>query len=138
MARINRSILWADSGSRSTITLLLANPSAAGLQAALLAKSNADYIEYWEGPLNINGAPAPTVAQYPSVMMQAVLTFQCADTTIAKVALPAPQLGIFLADGQTVDATQIAAIIANALAVLVSNTGSPATAYLGGFLTARP
>jgi hypothetical protein len=137
MARVNRSILWSDAGARSTISLLLADPTAAAIQGALLAKSNADYIEYWEGPLVINGAPAPVVAQYPSVMQQAVLTFQCADGTIAKVSLPAPKLSIFLADGQTVDAAQIVAIIANCIATLVSNSGSPATSFIGGFLTGR-
>lgn len=137
MARVNRSILWSDAGSRSTITLLLVDTSASAIQAALLGKSSADFIEYWEGPLVINGAPAPVNAQYPSVTQQAVLTFLCADGTIAKVALPAPKLSIFLSDGQTVDATQIAGIIAACIASLLSNSGSPAVSFLGGFLTGR-
>lgn len=137
MARVNRSILWGDAGGRQTISLILANPSAGGIQSALLAKSNADYLEYWEGPLSINGSPAPVNAQYPGVGGQAVLAFVCADGTIAKVALPAPQLGIFLSDGQTVDSTQIAAIIAACTASLISNSGSPATTFVAGFLQGR-
>ncbi len=137
MARVNRSILWTDAGAGSTISLILANPSAAGIQGALLGKSNADYLEYWEGPLVINGAPSPAASPYQSVTSQAVLTFLCADGTVAKVALPAPQSGIFLSDGQTVDSTQIAVIIANCLGSLISNTGSPAVSFLSGILVGR-
>lgn len=137
MARVNRSIMWIDSGGLTTITLILANPSAAGIQGALLAKSNADYLDEWEGPLNINGSPAPVFADYPAVTQSAVLTFLCGDGSVAKVALPAPQISIFLADGQTVDATQIAGIIAACTGNLVSNTGSAAVSYLSGFLQGR-
>lgn len=137
MARVNRSILWLDSGGNATITLILANPTAASIQGALLAKSNADYSEYWEGPLVINGSPTPTFAQYPAVTQQAVLSFLCADGTIAKVALIAPQLGIFLSDGQTVDATQIPVIIAACISTLISNSGSPAVSFIGGILQRR-
>lgn len=137
MARVNRSVLWTDAGARATLSLILADPTGAGIQGALLAKSNADYLEYWEGPLTINGAPGPVSAQYPSVLQQAVLTFECGDGTIAKVALPAPKASIFLSDGQTVDATQIAGIIAACQAALISNTGSLAVTYLSGILTAK-
>lgn len=137
MARVNRSILWVDSGGLTTITLILANPSAAGIQGALLAKSNADYLDEWEGPLNINGSPAPVAADYRSVTQSAVLSFLCGDGSIAKVALVAPKLSIFLADGQTVDSTQIAGIIAACTGNLVSNTGSTAASFLGGILQGR-
>lgn len=137
MARVNRSILWVDSGGLTTITLILANPSAAGIQGALLGKSNADYLDEWEGPLNINGSPSVHNLAYPSVTQSAVLSFLCGDGSIAKVSLPAPQLSIFLADGQTVDATQITGIIGACTGNLVSNTGSAATSFLGGILTGR-
>jgi len=137
VARVNRSVLWIDAGGLSTITLLLANPTAASIQGAIKDKSNADYLEYWEGPLTINSSPAPTSAAYVSVTQSAVLSFLCADNTIAKIAIPAPQLGIFLSDGQTVDASQVTVLVASCIATLVSNSGSPAVSFLGGVLTGR-
>lgn len=137
MARVNRSVLWGDAGGNTSISLILANPSGAGIQGALLGKSNADYLEYWEGPLVINGSPAPTAAQYQSVQQSAVLSFLCGDGTIARVALLAPKLSIFLADGITVDSTQIAGIIAACTGNLISNTGSAAVSFLGGTLQGR-
>ena len=110
---------------------------AAGIQAQLLAVSNADFLNWWEGPVNINGAPAPTAAPNQNVNTQATLVFLCNDGTQVKLALPAPKAAIFLADGVTVNAASIAALIAACIGTLVSQSGGVAVSYLAGLLTER-
>ena len=134
----NRSIVWVDGAAGSTITLIRTSTGGAAIETALLGVSNADWFNEWEGTLNVNLAPAPTAAPYQSVSQRATLVFLCADGTTARVDLVAPQLGIFLADGITVDATMIPAVIAACVGNLLSATLSPATAFLSGILGKRP
>lgn len=138
MANVNRSIVWVDGAGGSTITLIRAVTSASAIETQLLAISNSDWFNEWEGALNINLAPSPTVAEYQSVAQRAVLTFLCADGTTARVDVVAPKLAIFLADGITVDSSTIPALIAACVGTLLSATLSPATAFLSGILTSRP
>ena len=138
MSNVNRSVLWVDGAGGSTITLLRAVTSAAAIEAALLGVSNADWFNAWEGPLLINLAPSPVIAPYQSVSQRAALLFLCADGTTARVDLIAPQLGIFLADGVTVDSTTIGGVIAACVGTALSATLSPAVSFLGGFLLKRP
>lgn len=123
-----------DFGGKTSITLLLANPTASSIIAAIAAISNSAETEHWEGPLVIASSPSPTFATYPSIAQQAVLSFRCADNTIARVAVPAPALSIFLADGITVDASTITTLITACISQLVSNTGSAAVSFIGGSL----
>lgn len=138
MTNVNRSILWVDGAGGSTITLVRAITSASSIETELLAVSNADWFNEWEGTLNINLTPSTTVAPYQSVSQRAALTFACADGTTARVDIVAPQLEIFLADGVTVDATTITALVAACVGTLLSSTLSPATAFLSGILLTRP
>jgi hypothetical protein len=126
-----------DGAARATITRIRTNSGAGGIQTQLLAVSNADYNDYWEGTDTINGSPSPTVAQYQSVTQRANLSFLCADGTIALLDIIAPQIGIFLSDGITVDATMITALITAAVGTLESTSGSLATAYLAGTLASK-
>jgi len=138
VTNVNRSILWVDGAGGSTITLVRAITSANSIETELLAVSNADWFNEWEGPLNINLSPSPTVAAYQSVSQRAALTFLCADGTTARVDIVAPKLGIFLADGITVDASTITSLITACVGTLLSATLSPATAFLSGILLTRP
>jgi len=126
-----------DSGGNNTITLIRTDTGASTIQTDLLALSNADWFNEWEGTLNLNGSPAPTFADYPSVTQQATIIFQCADGTTARVDIPAPQIGIFLSDGVTVDSTMITTLITDCIGNLMSSSLSLATAYLTGFLNRR-
>lgn len=133
----NRSVLWVDAGGGSTITLIRSTTGAAGIQSAILGVSNADWFNEWEGTANVNTSPAPTAAPNQSVLTQASLVFLCANGTQVTLQIPAPQAGIFLADGVTVDSTMITSLIAACVGTLVSSSASPATAYLSGLLTQR-
>jgi hypothetical protein len=103
----------------------------------MIAQSNADFNDYWEGDLIINGSPTVVNAQYQAITAKALLNFVCADGTSAQLAIPAPKIGIFLSDGVTVDASTISTLIADCIGNLESTTGSLATAFLGGFLNTR-
>lgn len=132
-----RSVLWTDVSGLQTITLVRTNAGATALQAAMLAVSNADYLQWWESAITANGAPAPVAATYQSVTDRAVLTFVCADNTQAVLQVIAPQSAIFMADQQTVNPVAIAALIAAAIGSLVSTTGSLATTYVAGTRVSR-
>jgi len=134
---INRSIVWVDSGGNNTITLLRTSTGAGTIEGDILALSDADWFNQWEGTLFVNGSPAPTFAQYPSVTQQATLQFMCADGTVARVDIPAPQIGIFLSDGVTVDPSMITTLITDCIGNLLSSSLSPAVSYLVGFLNRR-
>jgi len=100
--------------------------------AALLALSNADELNTWEGDLTVNSTPVPVNAQYPGLQQVANLVFLCADGTTAQIRLPAPKIGIMLADGVTVDASMITTLIADCVGNLQSPTGSLAVSFLSG------
>lgn len=138
MANVNRSVLWVDAAGGSTISLIRAVTSAASIETELLAVSNADWFNEWEGTLNINLTPSPVAAEYQSVSQQATLVFLCADNTTARVNLIAPKLSIFMADGVTVDPTTITSLIAACVGTLLSATLSPAVAFQNGILGKRP
>lgn len=134
MADQSRSIVWIGAGTGLTINRVRTQSGAGSIQAALLNHSNADVNDWWEGDLHINTSPSPVNAQYPNLVPPTVLSFLCADGTIATVRLPAAKIGIFLADGSTVDSTAITDIISACVGNLESPTGSLATAFLGGTL----
>lgn len=133
----NLSVLWVDAGGGSTITLIRSVTSGASILSNLLLASNADFLNQWEGFVTVNPSPSPTAAPNQSVLTQASLVFRCADNSQVTLILPAPAAGAFLADGVTIDPTMIASIITAAIGQLVSQSGSPATAYLSGLLTSR-
>lgn len=126
-----RTTVWQDAGGRTSAHLLTTSGGAAAVEAALAAKSNAGVLLSWEGALTV-GAPAPVNAPYPDVQDVALLVYSTAGGTLVKVALPAPQASIFMADGVTVDPAQIGAITAAIIANVVTAGGAAVTAYVGG------
>jgi len=135
---LNRSIVWIDAGGRTQITLLRTSSGGATIETDILALMNADWINEWEGTLNINASPAPSTSAYPSVLQQATLVFLCADGTSARLDIPAPMLSIFLADGVTVDPSAITTLIADCTGNLLSPSLSPVVSYQSGILVKRP
>lgn len=133
-----RSDLWLDANGKLIIRSYRTAAGAAAIDLAVGACSNATQFEYWEGPA-VNPGGSPVVAQYQSNLPVAQLLFICADATIAYLSIPAPQVGIFLADQATINLANplIVLLIAACLvpgAELLSATGSPATAPIGGRL----
>lgn len=129
------SRVWIDAAGARTITLVRSVAGAAGISAAVIAASEADWSQWWESAVTAQ-VPAPVGGPYLPVSLRAALTFVCADNTLAVLYVPAPNRTIFLADGQTVDPLNltVAAIITAAVGNLVSSTGSPATGFVSGVL----
>jgi len=132
VALTRRSIVWVDANGFTRQTLPVGNATLAGLQAALLAKSNADLANEFEGVLTVNTTPAPVAAALQSVLDAAMLTFSTTSSSLVTVTLPAPIASIFFADGETVDPAQIAAIIAAVVGTVQTVGGSTATAFVSG------
>jgi hypothetical protein len=128
------SVIYIDVNGRKTIHRIRTSTNALLILPQILAQSNADRDVFWEAAENSNATPAPVAATYQPANTAALLTFICADNTLARVRVPAPKLTLFLADQQTVDPASAAAIVATCIGVLVSSSGSLATAFAGGVL----
>lgn len=124
-------MIWADVAGVTQLTLLRSVNSAAPVANALAAKSNAFRQFSWESAETVGAGP-PVAAKYESVGDTADLLYACADNTRLRVRLVAPVSSIFLADGETVDPVQIAAITTAVTANLVGASGSLAASFLGG------
>lgn len=133
MAQDMQSVIWVDANGFTRLTTFNNDGNPALVNAEMVAVSNADHERAWDGPLVVSSSPAVTAAVYQSVQDAAILSFQDSAGSIVKITLPAPQLGIFAADLQTVDPTQIASLIAAVIAHVLSNAGLPVVSYLGGF-----
>lgn len=133
-----RSVLWVDAYGRKTITRINSVAGFAAGFAALTACSNAAWQEYWESALSTN-VPTPAASVYQSVMDRAALLFLCVDNTLAQVIIPAPNLGIFLADGETIDPANalVVALVAAILGVLTNQNASPAASFVAGYRLPR-
>lgn len=131
------SVVWADAGGRTRTTQIVTSAGSAAVLAALKAQSNADWMQQWEGDL-VAQVPAPVAAQFQDASDAAVLYFQTAAGAIAKVTLPAPVASIFMADGESVDPSAIAAIIAAVIADCVTADGTAVASYVGGLRVQSP
>lgn len=132
MATERRSIVWIDANGFTRQTQPRGSASLFALQADMVAKSNAAVASFYEGTETIAVTPTATAAVYQNVSDTAQLFFQTAGGDIVTLVLPAPISAIFLPDGRTVDPSAIAAIIADAIAVLTDPSGNPVVAYIGG------
>lgn len=136
MAAQSRYIVWIDAGGRTRATIPCADPNNTTIMSALQNHSNADVLEWFEGPLNVL-SPSPVSAVFADVVDLARLTFTDAAGSLSTLALPAPKSGIFLADSVTVDPSAIADIISAAVGHLCSSAGGPVTAYVAGVRNQR-
>jgi hypothetical protein len=126
------SIVWIGAGTGLTINRIRTATGASTILSDLLAISNADKLNTWEGDLTENTSPAPVNAQYPGVTQFANLLFLCADGTTAQIRLPAPKIGIMLSDGVTVDASTITTLIGDCVGNLQAPSGSLAVSFQAG------
>jgi hypothetical protein len=125
-------MVWADINGRTRLSYVNTNGGGAAIQTALEAKSNAQVQNSVDATATVV-VPAPTAATYQSVADVAVLVFVDASNYQTEIVLPAPQASIFLADGETVDITQIGTIIAAVVGTAETSTGGLVTAFLGGY-----
>lgn len=132
---IKTGVIWGDvNGFSRLLTINTATINPLTLLNAMHAASNGDWTGYWVNTFN---AQAGTTfnATYNSVLDTAVLSFETAAGNIVTLRLPAPLLGDFKADQQTVDpaAPAVTFLIASCLAQLTDPGGNPVVTYLGGF-----
>lgn len=127
-----RSSVYVDAQGRTRQCILTGNATLASVEAALIAVSNADVHDSWEGADVINGAPAPTAAIYEGVADYVPLTYSDASGNLVYITLVAPQSGIFLPDGETVNPAAIAALSAAIIGTVLTGAGLPATTFIGG------
>jgi len=130
----SRSTVWVDANGYRSIFRLNSTAGLGTLDADLAALSNASVSEFWESAVTAS-VPAPVAATFQSGADRAALVFTCADGTQTTVIVPAPQLAIFLADGETVDITNaaVATFATNAIALPLTNAaGSAVTALIAG------
>lgn len=135
MADQRGSYIWIDANGVTRQTILTTLAGGAAIAAAIQAASQAGLETSWESVL---GAPvgAAAVGNYQSVKMAAQLTYQTATGSILKVTLPAPAIGVFLADKRTIDPANALVIALNAAVIgaLSDGAGNAAVSYLGGLL----
>jgi hypothetical protein len=130
------STVWLDARGYTSITLVRTASGGIGpILSDMQALTNADWSLCWEGPLSTQ-VPSTTAAVYEAGMQRARLVFGAADGTEVDIIIPAPQIGIFLADGITVDSSNanVAQLITDVIANGVSASGSAVTAYLSGYM----
>jgi len=131
--------VWVDTLGRTRLTLvntidptLIVPDPAAGIRAALLAKSHADIANYLANTLQVTGSPSPSSGDYQRVVDAAMLTFTDGAGDLVRIQLVAPLSSIFLADQETVDVAQIGGIIAAVVGTAITPAGGTVTAYVGG------
>ncbi len=128
-------MVWVDANGFTRLTLVNGNATLSGVETALIGSSNADVLNSTEAALTVN-MPAPAGGTYRTVGDVAILTFTDG-TDLVNVTLPAPQSTIFLADQETVDITQIGAIIAAVVGTVQTAAGGVVTAYVAGTREAK-
>lgn len=137
-----RSTIWLDAQGRTRQTItrgidsLTGGPTLAAVQADVAFLSNADWMTNWQGTENTQ-TPAPPGAQYVAVGDYAELVFTAADGSSLYLTIPAPISTLFLADGETVDITQITTLISDVTGCLVTRTGLHPINYVGGVRRAK-
>jgi hypothetical protein len=127
------TVVWQDANGSFTLRSLKTLAGAAAIATALQGKSNAAVVETWEGTDTFTGAIAGA-GSYLSAGQVAYLEFTDIANNVTTVALPAPDSAIFQADGVSVDATQIAGIIAACIGALTTAAGNAVTAFKAGRL----
>lgn len=128
------SVIYLDANGYETIRAIRTASGASAILAAILTKSNADYVRYWESTETANGSPSPIAATYIQGNWCAEVWYTCVDGTLARLLIPAPLRTLMLADGRTVDPTQMNLINSQCVGHLLSSSGSPAVGFQAGRL----
>lgn len=132
------SVVWVDATGQRTITRVNTTTGLTFL-SYMQAAMKGNYAQSWESVVTNNATPTTNTGAYQSVADRAALLFNCVDGTVVTLVLVSPTLACFMADGETIDptSTPIAALVANAIGVLTNQSGSPATAFIAGYLLPR-
>lgn len=127
--------VWSDVTGRTRLTVIKATTNPCSILNAVQALSNADVLYNWDGTIDPT-IGTTTAAQYQAVQQWCSLTFQTGSGSILRLTVPAPSLGIFLADGKTVDPANasVIALVAACIGNLSDGGGNTAAVYLGGVL----
>lgn len=129
------SVIWQDFNGITRQTIITSASGGGAVWAAVQAASQSGVQTSWESSL---GAPVgtPATGAYQSVRSAAQLTFQTASGDLLRLTVPAPSLGIFMADSQTVDPANalVIAIVAACVGTLSDAAGNTAVSYVGGVL----
>lgn len=133
---LRRAIVWIDVGGRTRLTIPEADATIPDIMAALENHSTAAVYEYFQGP-NITVFGTPTGGFFADVRDLARLTFQTPTGKQVNLAVPAPQVAMFLADQTTVDPSAIADIISACVGHLTTATGETVTSYVAGVRAQR-
>lgn len=129
---LRRSVIWVDAQGKTRQTLLRGSATLLTVMSSVKSVSNADVLGDFEGTETINGTPVPVAAAYATVNDFAVLTYETGAGTLVYITVPAPLSSIFLADGETVDATAIAALTTAVVGTVTDASGNAVTAFVAG------
>lgn len=148
MAGISTTASWRDLRGRVgkvRFNVAAGTPANESTQASAVvtAISNMSEAAFVVSHGAFNTAPTSVIygasATYSTVEDKAVFTFQTAVGAIHRLQVPAPQSGIFLADGMTVDitATAVAAFITATVGIITDANGNALTTMVGGIRVRR-
>lgn len=127
-----RDLIWIDAQGENVLHILTGASDMAAVQSNLIALSNADVLTFWQAVESIR-TPTPSTGIFPTVRVQAVLTFRDSTTgSLARLFIPAPKESIFLADGSTVDPTAIGGLISAVEGTIIAGSGNPVDQFVGG------
>lgn len=128
--------VWADATGRTRLTIVKAATNPCSILNALVAISNGYIVYNWDGTMDPNIGGPPIVNTYQGVDQWVQFIFATGAASQLRVTLPAPQIGIFQADMQTVDLTNagVLALATAAVGNLSDGGGTTATALISGIL----
>jgi hypothetical protein len=126
-------VVWVDVNGFTRLTLINTLTGAAVILADMVHVSLADWLNVNEAGFTINPSPVVSAGTYQRVADCASLMFTAVSGDKIVLQLPAPQSAVFLADQQTVDPAFVATLVADCIGVLTTSSGSPATAFVGGY-----
>jgi len=127
------AMIWTDAQGENALHVITTAVSGAAIPPDLANLSNAFISSQWAGT-NVIPATSGSTDTYPTVRVTAQLIYRNATGSIAKLWIPAPMAGMFLADGVTVDPTAVAGLNMDVLGNLLAGDGTPVTQYVGGQL----
>src|SRR5437763_751795 len=117
MATQQMWVVWIDANGQQSVRSITTTTGASAILAAMQVYSNAVPKSQAEGNLVVPGG-TPATAPYLSASQVAYLTFTDGAGHNASLPLVAPATSIFNADGVSVSALAIAALIAACIGVL--------------------
>ena len=135
MTATRASVIWEDFNGVTRQTIVTSAAGAGAIWTAVKAASQAAVQTTWESLLGA-GVGSAAAGTYQSNKVSAQLTFQTASGSLLRLTIPAPSVGIFLADRQTVDPANalVIAIVAAAIGSLSDEAGNVAVSYVAGVL----